>query len=157
MPAIVPNLWFDTQAHEAAQFYCSIFPNSRITAVSHYPAGGPGPEGAVLTVDFELDGHRFTGINGGPQFTFDEAVSFLIECDDQAEIDRYWERLTDGGSESVCGWLKDRYGLSWQVVPKGFAELANGPDRGRFERAFAAMMGMVKIDAAVLWAAADAG
>jgi len=156
MPSIVPNLWFDSQALDAAEYYVAIFPNSSIRAVAHYTDAGPGPAGTVLTVDFELDGHRFTAINGGPQFTFDEAVSFLIECEDQAEIDRYWDTfIGDGGTESQCGWLKDRYGLSWQVVPKGMEEMFSDPDTERVNRAMAAMLTMVKIDIAALQAAAD--
>jgi predicted 3-demethylubiquinone-9 3-methyltransferase (glyoxalase superfamily) len=156
MPPIVPNLWFDTQAEEAAAFYCSVFPNSRVTDVTHYTEAGPREAGTVLAVEFELDGQRFTGINGGPQFTFDEAVSFAIECEDQAEIDSYWEQLTDGGEEGPCGWLKDRYGLSWQVVPKGMAEFFAG-DPGRARRAMEAMLQMRKIDLAAMNAAADGG
>ena len=156
MPSIVANLWFDTQALEAAEFYLTIFPNSSIDSVTHYPEGGPGPAGSVLTVDFTLDGTRFTALNGGPAFTFDEAVSFLIECADQAEVDRYWDALlADGGEPSQCGWLKDRFGLSWQVVPAGMAEVLNDPDPERGQRAMAAMMGMVKLDLAALRAAAD--
>lgn len=155
MPRIVPNLWFDTQAEEAAEFYVSIFPNSRVTEITRYTEAGPGPAGSVLTVNFELDGQLFTGINGGPQFPFTEAVSFVIGCADQAELDHYWERLTDGGQEVQCGWLKDRYGLSWQVVPAGWEELMNDPDPERAARATAAMLGMVKLDIAALEAAAD--
>ncbi|MDQ1726653.1 MAG: hypothetical protein QOK14_698 [Frankiaceae bacterium] len=156
MPTITPNLWFDTQAEEAAQFYVSVFPNSRVTAVSRYTEAGPREAGLVLTVDFELDGQRFTGINGGPEFTFDEAVSFLIECETQEEIDAYWDKLlAGGGEESQCGWLKDRYGLSWQVVPKGMDALFADPDPKKAERAMAAMLGMIKIDMAALQAAAD--
>ncbi len=156
MPTITPNLWFDRQALEAAEYYVSVFPNSRIVAVSHYTDVGPGEPGAVLTVDFELDGQRFTGINGGPHFTFDEAVSFLIECVDQDEVDRYWAVLTDGGEESQCGWLKDRYGLSWQVVPKGFEELMASGDTDKIDRVMRAMFTMRKLDLAALQAAADA-
>ncbi|MDQ1701190.1 MAG: hypothetical protein QOF57_442 [Frankiaceae bacterium] len=156
MPTITPNLWFDTQAEEAAQFYVSVFPNSRVTAVSRYTEAGPREAGLVLTVDFELDGQRFTGINGGPEFTFDEAVSFLIECETQEEIDAYWDKLlAGGGEESQCGWLKDKYGLSWQVVPKGMDALFADPDPKKAERAMAAMLGMIKIDMAALQAAAD--
>jgi predicted 3-demethylubiquinone-9 3-methyltransferase (glyoxalase superfamily) len=155
MPQITPNLWFDTQAHEAAEFYVSVFPNSKVTNVTHYGEAGPGPAGTVLTVDFELDGQPFTGINGGPDFTFTEAVSFLINCADQEEVDSYWAKLTDGGSEVQCGWLKDRYGLSWQVVPVGMNELINDPDPARSERAMRAMLGMKKLDLAALQAAAD--
>jgi predicted 3-demethylubiquinone-9 3-methyltransferase (glyoxalase superfamily) len=152
---IIPNLWFDTQAEEAASFYCSIFKNSRILSTTRYPEGGPGPVGEVMTVDFELDGERFVGINGGPQFPFTEAVSFLIDCADQAEVDYFWERLTAGGQEVQCGWLKDRYGLSWQVVPQGMDEALNDPDPARAQRAMQAMLGMVKLDIAALRAAAD--
>jgi predicted 3-demethylubiquinone-9 3-methyltransferase (glyoxalase superfamily) len=154
-PKIIPNLWFDTEAEEAAAFYVSVFPNSRIVGVTHYTEGAPRPAGMVLTVEFELDGQRFVGINGGPQFTFDEAVSFQITCADQDEIDYYWQRLTDGGQESQCGWLKDRYGLSWQVVPTGMEQLLNDPDPQRAERAMAAMLTMVKIDIAEIQRAAD--
>lgn len=156
MPRITPNLWFDDQALEAAEFYVSIFPNSRVTDVLHYTAAGPGPEGSVLSVNFELDGQPFTGINGGPVFPFTEAVSLLVDCADQAEIDYFWERLTDGGEEVQCGWLKDRYGLSWQVVPAGWEAIVNDPDRERARRATEAMLGMVKLDLAALLAAADA-
>ena len=157
MPHIVPNLWFDTQALEAAEFYTSIFPNSKIKHVSHYTDAGPGEPGTVLTVDFELDGQEITAINGGPHFTFDEAVSLLIDCHDQDEIDYYWNALTaDGGEESMCGWLKDKYGLSWQVSPnKVFVDLAEG-DPARYDRAVRAMFQMRKLDIAALQAAADA-
>ncbi len=155
MPSITPNLWFDQNALEAAEFYVSIFPNSSITNVTHYTEAGPGEPGTVLTVDFELDGQRHTGINGGPAFSFDEAISLLIECADQAEVDYYWDKLTDGGEESQCGWLKDRFGLSWQVVPGGMEELFADPDRTRAERAMRAMLGMKKLDIAAMMAAAD--
>jgi predicted 3-demethylubiquinone-9 3-methyltransferase (glyoxalase superfamily) len=155
MPKIVPNLWFDTQALEAAEFYCSIFPNSKITNVTYYGDAGPGPAGTVLTVDFVLDGHEYTAINGGPQFHFDEAISLLINCADQDEVDYYWEKLTDGGEESQCGWLKDRYGLSWQVCPVGMLDILNDPDPERAQRAMKAMFGMRKLDLAALQAAAD--
>ena len=135
---ITPNLWFDTEAEEAANFYVSVFKNSRIVNVARYTEAGPREAGTVMTVEFELDGQRFVGINGGPQFTFDEAVSFQINCEDQDEVDYYWERLTDGGQESQCGWLKDRYGLSWQVVPSGMEELFTDPDPTRAERRGAA-------------------
>lgn len=155
MPRITPNLWFDTQALEAAEFYVSIFPNSSIGEITHYIEGSPGPAGTVQTVNFTLDGQPFTGINGGPQFTFSEAVSLLIDCADQAELDHYWEKLTDGGEPVQCGWLRDRYGLSWQVVPSGWEALMNDPDPDRVARATAAMLGMVKLDIAALEAAAD--
>lgn len=153
---IVPNLWFDSEAEEAAGFYISVFKDSRIVNVTHYTEAGPREAGMVLTVEFELNGQRFVGINGGPEFSFDEAVSFAIECETQDEIDYYWERLCEGGEESQCGWLKDRYGLSWQVVPTGMEELFADPDRGRAERAMKAMLGMRKIDLAELRRAADA-
>lgn len=155
MPRIIPNLWFDTEALEAAEWYVSIFPGSTITAVQHYTEAGPGPAGTVVTVDFTLDGQPHTAINGGPMFRFTEAVSLLVECEDQAEVDRYWAALTDGGEEVQCGWLKDRFGLSWQVVPKGMAELFADPDTARVERATRAMLGMVKLDLAAIQAAAD--
>ena len=156
MPTITPNLWFDTQALEAAEFYCSVFPNSEIRNVLHYTDAGPREAGMVLTVDFVLDGQPITAINGGPEFTFDEAISLLIECKDQDEIDHYWSALTDGGEEVQCGWLKDRFGLSWQVAPAGMADLFNDPDRDRAARAMRAMLGMKKLDMAAIAAAADA-
>lgn len=155
MPRITPNLWFDTQGLEAAEFYVSVFPNSQIKNVTYYGAAGPGPAGTVLTVDFLLDGQEYTAINGGPEFSFDEAISLLISCSDQAEVDYYWERLTDGGQEVQCGWLKDRYGLSWQVCPEGMAEVLNDPDPARALRAMTAMLNMTKLDLAALQAAAD--
>ena len=155
MPTITPFLWFDDQAEEAAELYTSIFDNSKINAVTHYSDAGPREAGMVLTVDFELDGKPFTAINGGPEFTFDEAVSFLVECKDQGEVDYYWEQLGDGGEEGPCGWLKDRFGLSWQVVPEGFVEMMNDPDSDRVNRAMTAMLGMKKLDLAALRAAAD--
>ncbi len=155
MPKITPNLWFDTQGQEAAEFYVSVFPNSEITTITYYGEAGPGPAGTVLTVDFLLDGQEYTAINGGPQFTFDEAISLLINCADQAEVDYYWSKLSDGGEEGPCGWLKDRYGLSWQVCPAGMADLLNDPDQARGQRAMRAMLGMKKIDVAALYAAAD--
>jgi predicted 3-demethylubiquinone-9 3-methyltransferase (glyoxalase superfamily) len=155
MPRITPNLWFDTESEAAATFYVSIFPNSRITTITHYTDAGPREAGMVLTVDFELDGQPYTAINGGPQFTFDEAISLLVECADQEEIDYYWSKLSAGGEESQCGWLKDRFGLSWQVAPAGWNELFSHPDPGRVERATRAMFAMKKIDIAALRAAAD--
>jgi len=155
MPKIRPNLWFDTEAEEAAEFYTSVFPNSRIVNVMHYTEAGPRAAGTVMTVEFELDGRRFVAINGGPQFTFDEAISLEIECADQDEVDYYWERLTAGGSEGPCGWCKDRYGLSWQVVPRGMEDLFTDADPKRAERAMQAMFGMTKLDLAALRSAAD--
>jgi predicted 3-demethylubiquinone-9 3-methyltransferase (glyoxalase superfamily) len=151
---ITPNLWFDTEAAEAAEFYCDVFKNSRIVSITHYPEASP-KAGTVLTAEWELDGQRFVGINGGPQFKFDESVSFAITCADQDEVDYYWERLTDGGEESMCGWLKDRYGLSWQVVPEGMEELFTDSDPQRVDRAWKAMMDMRKLDIAALQSAAD--
>jgi predicted 3-demethylubiquinone-9 3-methyltransferase (glyoxalase superfamily) len=152
---IIPNLWFDTEAEEAAAFYTSVFRNSRIVNVTHYTEGAPRPAGMVMTVEFELDGQRFVGINGGPDFTFDEAVSFQIGCETQDDVDYYWDKLTEGGEEGQCGWLKDRYGLSWQVVPTGMEELFADPDPGRAQRAMQAMLGMRKLDMAALRRAAD--
>jgi predicted 3-demethylubiquinone-9 3-methyltransferase (glyoxalase superfamily) len=152
---IVPNLWFDTEAEEAAEFYTSVFKDSRIVSVARYTEAGPRAAGTVMTVEFELDGQRFVAINGGPQFKFDEAVSFQINCADQDEVDYYWDRLTAGGEESQCGWLKDRYGLSWQVVPAGMEELFGDPDPERARRAMQAMLGMRKLDVAALRSAAD--
>ena len=155
MPRITPNLWFDTEALEAAEFYVSVFPNSEVTNVTHYNEAGPREAGMILTVDFELDGQRVTAINGGPQFHFDEAISLLIDCKDQDEVDYYWAKLSEGGEEGPCGWVKDRYGLSWQVVPGGMEELLNDPDSERAVRAMTAMLGMRKLDVAALQAAAD--
>ena len=152
---IVTNLWFDTEAEEAAEFYTSLFENSRIVNVSRYTEGAPREAGMVMTVEFELDGQRFVAINGGPQFTFDEAISLQITCEDQDEVDHFWERLTEGGKESQCGWLKDRYGLSWQVIPKGIDEVFSDPDPERARRAMQAMLGMRKLDMAALRSAAD--
>ena len=153
---IIPNLWFDTQAEEAAQYYVDVFGDGRVLSVARYPEGAPGPAGSVMTVEFELCGQRYIGINGGPQFPFTEAVSFQIDCADQAEVDRFWDRLIgDGGQESQCGWLRDRYGLSWQVVPRGMGEVFADPDPARAERAVQAMLGMTKLDLGALRAAAD--
>jgi predicted 3-demethylubiquinone-9 3-methyltransferase (glyoxalase superfamily) len=148
-------LWFDTEAEDAAKFYCSVFKNSKITQTSYYGDAGPRPKGSVLMVAFELDGVRFTALNGGPQYKFTEAVSFQIYCDGQDEIDRYWDSLTaDGGEESMCGWLKDKYGLSWQIVPNRMIELMTSPDAAKARRATEAMMTMRKIDIAKIEQAA---
>lgn len=152
MKLISPCLWFDTQAEEAAKFYTTVFKNSRIVTVCRYPDAGKEihgkPPGSVMTVEFELDGQSFTALNGGPQFKFNEAISFQVECDTQEELDGYWEKLTSGGDPEAqqCGWLKDRFGVSWQVVPKGMPEMLNDPDKAKSERAFNAMLGMKKLD-----------
>ena len=154
MPRIVTNLWFDKEGEEAAEFYCSVFPSSKVGEITRYPDGSDRA-GEVLTVDFELDGAPFTALNGGPEFTFDEAISLVIECQDQAEVDRYWAALTaDGGEESMCGWLKDKYGVSWQVVPVRWMDLLHEGDPERYKPAFDALMQMRKIDIAALEAAA---
>lgn len=153
---LTPCLWFDDQGEEAANFYVSVFENSRINTVTRY--GEAGHEihgrlaGSVMTVEFELDGHAFTALNGGPHFTFNEAVSFQVMCDDQAEIDYYWERLGEGGDPAAqqCGWLKDRFGLSWQIVPRGMERMFADPESDAYARAFTAMLGMKKIDIAAL-------
>lgn len=152
---ITPNLWFDTEAEEAARFYTSVFENSRIVHVARYTDAGPRPAGSVVTVEFELQGQRFIAINGGPEFEFNEAVSFLITCEDQDEVDYFWSRLCEGGEEGPCGWLKDKFGLSWQVVPKGAEEIFSDPDPERANRAMKAMLGMRKLDLAALQSAAD--
>jgi predicted 3-demethylubiquinone-9 3-methyltransferase (glyoxalase superfamily) len=154
MPDITPCLWFDTEGEDAANFYTSIFPNSRIVGVSHYGEAGPREAGTVLTVEFELDGTPFTALNGGPEFTFDEAISFQISCKDQAEVDHYSERLTaDGGEQGPCGWVKDRFGVSWQVVPTPVTDCLTGPDPEGAQRAMKAMLGMHKLDIAAIQAA----
>ncbi|HXR42670.1 MAG TPA: VOC family protein [Acidothermaceae bacterium] len=150
-----PCLWFDTQAEEAATFYTSLFKNSEITEVSRYGEAGPGPAGSVLTVTFTLDGDEFLALNGGPEFKFNEAVSFQINCDDQDEVDHFWNSLSDGGEEGPCGWLKDKFGLSWQVVPTALPRLLSDPDPGRADRAMKAMLSMGKLDIAALEKAAD--
>ena len=150
MQKVTPWLWFDTQAEDAANFYTSVFKNSRILQVSHYGEAGPRPAGMVMTVSFELDGQQFVALNGGPEFSFTEAVSFMVSCADQDEVDYYWNTLTEGGQPGPCGWLKDRYGLSWQIVPTGMDEVLTGPDKEGAQRAFAAMMQMKKIDLAEL-------
>ena len=153
MQGISTFLWFDDRAVEAAQFYVSVFPNSRILGDEVFHDERPGREHDVPVVSFELDGRPFSAINGGPMFTFTEAVSFVVSCDDQAEVDYYWERLTDGGEESMCGWLKDRFGVSWQVVPVELATLIAGPDPEAAARASAAMLQMRRLDLAALRAA----
>ncbi len=156
MQKVVPCLWFDGDAEEAAQFYVSLLPDSRIDRVMKSPADTPsGPAGKVLTVEFTLSGTKYMGLNGGPQYPFTEAVSFQIYCDDQAEVDRLWTALADGGSEVACGWLKDRWGLSWQIIPTRLIKLLNDPDSERARRSQEAMMKMVKIDLAEIERAAN--
>ena len=147
---ITPFLWFDQQAEEAANFYTSVFPNSKVEAVTRYGDSGPGPKGSVMTVGFELDGQKFTALNGGPHFKFTEAISFVVTCETQQEVDEFWEKLSAGGQEVQCGWLRDKYGLSWQIVPKPFIEMMKDPDAGRKERVMQAMMQMKKLDIARL-------
>ena len=154
MRPITPSLWFDGQAEEAARFYTSIFKDSKIKHISRYTrsvAGATGqPEGTVLTVAFELRGQEFLALNGGPMYKFTEAVSFMVMCENQEEVDRYWKALTAGGAESQCGWLKDRFGLSWQIVPEAFMRMMENKDTARFDRVMAALMGMQKLDLATL-------
>ena len=155
MNKITPCLWFDTEAEEAAAFYTSVFRNSRILDVARFGKAGPRPEGMVMTVSFELDGQEFVALNGGPEFTFDEAISFQVSCHSQAEVDEFWSKLSEGGEEGPCGWLKDRFGVSWQIVPTRLLELVNDADPERSQRAMAAMLGMTKIDIAALEQAAE--
>ena len=153
---ITPMLWFDTQAEEAAEFYCSLFPDSRITDVSRYGEAGPREAGMVLAVSFELEGRPFSALNGGPQFPFSEAVSFVVNCETQAEVDRLWEALiANGGEESMCGWLKDRFGLSWQIVPTALPQMLQDADPERANAVMTAMLQMRKIEMTVLQAAYD--
>jgi predicted 3-demethylubiquinone-9 3-methyltransferase (glyoxalase superfamily) len=161
MNKIRPNLWFDTQAEEAARFYVDVFKDSNLGAVVRYPAAGQEihgkPPGSVMTVEFELNGQRFIALDGGPDFTFNEAISLEIDCADQAEVDYYWERLSEGGDPAAqqCGWLKDKFGLSWQVVPRALQDMVNDPDKAKSERAFQAMLQMKKLDVAALKRAFD--
>jgi predicted 3-demethylubiquinone-9 3-methyltransferase (glyoxalase superfamily) len=151
MPNITPFLWFDTQAEEAANFYVSIFKNSKIKHIARYGDAGPGPKGSVMVASFELDGQPFSALNGGPLFKFTEAVSFVVHCETQDEVDAFWDKLTAGGGQpGQCGWLKDKYGLSWQIVPKALIELASDPDPQKSSRVMQAMMQMTKIDIATL-------
>ena len=148
--ALVTCLWFDTQAEAAATFYTGIFKDSKLGTVHRYTEAGPGPAGAVMLVEFELNGQKFSGLNGGPLYTFSEAVSIVVPCADQAEVDYYWNRLSDGGQEQACGWVKDRYGLSWQIVPAAFFDMIADPDSARAARVTQAMLGMIKFDVAAL-------
>ena len=155
MQKITPFLWFDNQAEEAMNFYTSIFKNSEVKSVTRYGEAGPGPAGSVMTASFELEGNQFTALNGGPHFKFNEAISFVIDCKNQEEVDHYWSKLTaDGGQESMCGWLKDKFGLSWQVVPRQLTQLLTSKDPGVANRVMQAMLKMRKIDIKKLEAAA---
>jgi predicted 3-demethylubiquinone-9 3-methyltransferase (glyoxalase superfamily) len=156
MQKITPCLWFDTEGEEAAQFYTSVFPNSRIVNVSRYGEAGPRQAGTVMTVDFELYGQKFVALNGGPGFTFNEAISFQVSCASQDEVDKYWSTLSEGGEEGPCGWLKDRFGVSWQIVPDRLVELLGDADREKSQRVMQAMLGMRKIEIAGLEEAAAA-
>ncbi|HEX6308299.1 MAG TPA: VOC family protein [Longimicrobiales bacterium] len=155
MQKIITYLWFDNQAEEAAQFYTSLFEDSRIVHVARYGEGGPGPAGTAMTVKFELAGQEFLALNGGPHFQFNEAISLLVNCDTQQEVDELWAKLTKDGQPSQCGWLKDRYGLSWQIIPTALPKLLTDPDPARSQRAMKAMLGMQKIDIGELRRAAD--
>lgn len=156
MPKITPFLWFDDQAQEAAEFYVSLFPNSRIQEIAHYGDAGPGPSGSVMTVRFTLDGNEFVALNGGPEhYAFNESISFAVDCETEEQLDHYWSALTDDGEEIACGWLKDRYGLRWQIWPQGVFDVLGDPDPERAQRAMQAMMGMKKLDIHALRAAAD--
>lgn len=150
MPRIISFLTFKDQAEEAARFYTSIFPNSRITSITRYPGGAPLPEGSVMMVSFELDGREFVALNGGPSFSFSQGFSISVQCETQEEIDYYWNRLSQGGQEVACGWLTDKFGLSWQITPRLLIEMVSDPDPVKAQKAMAAMMDMVKIDIAAL-------
>jgi predicted 3-demethylubiquinone-9 3-methyltransferase (glyoxalase superfamily) len=146
MQKITPCLWFDTEGEDAAKFYTSVFPNSKIVDVARYGSAGPRPEGTVMTVSFELDGQQFVALNGGPEFTFNEAISFQVDCKSQDEVDTFWSTLSEGGEEGPCGWLKDRYGVSWQIVPTVLPELLSDPDQEKAQRVMRAMLNMKKIE-----------
>ncbi|HSN36123.1 MAG TPA: VOC family protein [Arthrobacter sp.] len=152
---ITTCLWFDNEAEEAAEFYVSTFDDGKMLEVSRYGEGGPAPAGQAITARFEIEGRTFTALNGGPAFTFNESISFVIDCSSQQEVDRYWDVLSAGGSEGQCGWLKDRYGVSWQVVPSVLGQLLGGPDPAGSQRAMQAMLSMQKLDIAELQAAYD--
>ena len=153
---LVTCLWFDTQGEDAANFYTALFPNSKLGNISRYGSAGPRPEGTVMTVGFELMGQEFVALNGGPEFTFNEAVSFQVLCDSQDEVDRYWETLSEGGEQGPCGWLRDRFGVSWQVVPTALPRLLGDPDPEKSQRVMQAMMGMKKLQIEELESAAAA-
>lgn len=158
MQKITTFLWFDDQAEEAVNFYTSLFQDAKVLEVSRYGEAGPGPEGKVMVINFQLAGQEFTALNGGPQFKFNEAISLVVNCESQAEVDRLWEELTaDGGEESMCGWLKDKYGLSWQIVPTVLGKLASDPDPVKAQRVIQAMLQMRKLDIAELQKAYEGG
>jgi predicted 3-demethylubiquinone-9 3-methyltransferase (glyoxalase superfamily) len=146
MQKITPCLWFDTDGEDAAKFYTSVFPNSRIVDVARYGEAGPRPAGTVMTVSFELDGQKFVALNGGPEFTFSEAISFQVSCETQDEVDTFWSTLSEGGEEGPCGWLKDKFGVSWQIVPTALPELLSDPDQEKAQRVMQAMLSMKKIE-----------
>lgn len=152
---IIPFLWFNDQAEEAMNFYTSIFKNSEVKSVTRYGKAGPGPEGSVMTGTFQLDGQEFYALNGGPQFTFTEAISFFVNCETQQEVDEFWEKLSEGGQKSRCGWLKDKFGLSWQIIPSALGKMLNDKDPGKSKNVMQAMMQMDKIDIGVLQQAYD--
>lgn len=154
MTEITPCLWFDTEGEEAATLYTSVFPNSKITHVARYGSAGPRPEGTAMTVSFRLGGQDFVALNGGPDYTFNEAISFQVSCETQEEVDAFWSKLSEGGEEGPCGWLKDRFGVSWQIVPTALPELLGDPDPEKAQRVMAAMLQMKKIEIAALRAAA---
>ena len=154
MTKITPCLWFDTEGEDAARFYTSVFPNSRIVEIARYGSAGPRPEGTVMTVNFELDGQEFVALNGGPEFTFNEAISFQVNCKTQEEVDSFWSKLSERGEEGPCGWLKDRYGVSWQIVPTVLSELLGDPDQEKSQRVMRAMLSMEKIEIDALQRAA---
>ena len=152
---ITPMLWFDDNAEEAARFYCSVFRKSKLGKIARYPEGGPGKAGSVMTAEFRLEGQDYVALNGGPQFKFTEAISLVVNCKDQEEIDYYWDKLIEGGGKPIqCGWLRDRFGLYWQVTPSDWNTLYTSKDKARAQRVFTAMMGMVKMDIAALRRAA---
>jgi len=157
MQKITPYLWYDNQAEEAVNYYTALFKNSRILSVSRYGDAGPGPAGSVMTIAFQLDGQEFVALNGGPQYKFTEAISLFVNCETQEVVDRLWEKLSDGGEEGPCGWLKDRYGLSWQIIPAGLVEMLSSPDAEKSQRAMQAMFTMKKIDLAKIRQAFEQG
>jgi predicted 3-demethylubiquinone-9 3-methyltransferase (glyoxalase superfamily) len=156
MPKITPFLWFNDQAEEAARFYTSLFPDSKITNITHYGEAGPGA-GKVMVVNFEIEGQELMALNGGPEFKFTEAISLFVSCETQAQVDELWAKLTEGGEESMCGWLKDKYSLSWQIVPSNLSDYLNGPDPAGSARAMQAMLQMRKLDIAKIKAAYEKG